>query len=122
MKDLDIRRVKVILLVQVVVTLISAVVALFFGALAGISALLGGLITTLSNLLFAFWVFGRYRAQDPGKLVYRMYGAELLKLLSIVLMFAAVFAWVKPLNIVALFGAFLVVQILPPLVAHRFSG
>ena len=71
----------------------------------------------LQGALFAVWVFGRYQAQDPGKLLFRFYGAELLKLLLIALAFVLVFVWVKPVNLIALFGTFLLVQVLPPMLA-----
>lgn len=118
-ENLDRRRAKRILLIQVVMTLAAALVALAFGRLDGLSALLGGAIATLANALFAVWVFGRYQAQDPGKLLFRFYGAELVKLLFIALAFAVVFAWVKPVSLIALFGAFLLVQVLPPMLAQE---
>jgi len=118
MQNLDIRRAKRILMIQVVLTLVLAGAAALYDGAAGVSALLGGVITTLANGLFAVVVFGRYRAQDAGKLVFRFYGAELLKLGFVVLMFAATFFWVAPLNLLALFGAFFTVQVLPPLLAH----
>ena len=119
MPHLDRRRARVILVLQVVVTLVVATGALFFGAEAAWSALGGGLIALLGNAAFAFWVFGAYRAQEPGKLLTRFYGAELLKLLLIATLFAATFLWVRPLNVVALFVAFFLVQVLSPLLAHR---
>ena len=119
MRNLDIRRAKRILVIQVVLTLLLAGAAWLHDVHAAQSALLGGTITTVANGLFALVVFGRYRAQDPGKLVFRFYGAELLKLGFVVAMFAASFAWVAPLNLVTLFGAFFLVQVLPPLLAHR---
>jgi ATP synthase protein I len=118
MQNLDIRRAKRILMIQVVLTLVLAGGAALYDSAAGLSALLGGVITTVANGLFAVVVFGRYRAQDAGKLVFRFYGAELLKLGFVVLMFAATFFWVAPLNLLALFGAFFMVQVLPPLLAH----
>ncbi len=117
-QNLDVRRAKRILLIQTAVTLAVGVAASIFSWLAGLSALLGGAIATFANALFAAWVFGRYQAQEPGNLVFRFYGAELFKLLFIALAFAMVFVWVKPVNLVALFGAFLLVQVLPPMLAR----
>jgi ATP synthase protein I len=122
MHNLDARRAKRILVTQAVCTLLVAGAATAYSLLAGFSALLGGVTATAANALFAAWVFGRYQAQEPGKLVARFYGAELLKLLFIALAFAAAFIWVKPLSVLALFGAFLVVQVLPPLLANRVAG
>jgi ATP synthase protein I len=119
MQNLDITRAKRILIIQVVLTLVLAGVAALYESTAGLSALIGGGITTVANGLFALMVFGRYRAQEASRLVFRFYGAELLKLGFVVLMFALTFIWVAPLNLVALFGAFFLVQVLPPLLAHR---
>jgi ATP synthase protein I len=124
MQNLDVRRATRILLIQVVLTLLLAGAATLYDQVAGLSALLGGAITTVATGLFAVVVFGRYRAQEAGKLVFRFYGAELLKLAFVVLMFAATFVWVGPaaLNLVTLFGAFFLVQVLPPLLAHGSDG
>ena len=102
--------------------MLAAAVALYLSRTAGISALIGGATATVANAVFAIGVFARYRAQEPGKLVARFYGAELLKLLIVALAFGVVFAWVKPLHIVALFSAFLVVQIVPPMLVNRVAG
>ncbi len=118
MQNLDIRRAKRILIYQSVLTLVLAGAAVLYDSAAGVSALLGGVITTAGNALFAVVMFGRYRAQDAGKLVFKFYGAELLKLGFVVAMFAVTFVWVAPLNVWALFGAFFMVQVLPPLLAH----
>jgi ATP synthase protein I len=114
-RNLDVRRARRILLIQAGATLTVALLALIFGRPAGLSALLGGATATLGNALFAAWVFGRYRAQNPGNLVFRFYGAELFKLLFIAVAFAIVFVWFKPVSLVALFGAYLLVQVMPPM-------
>lgn len=121
MQNLDIRRAKRILIVQVVLTLILAGAATLYDGVTGLSALLGGAITTLANGLFAVAIFGRYRAQDAGKLVFRFYGAELLKLGLVMVMFAVTFIWLAPLNVWALFGAFFLVQVLPPMLAQMLT-
>lgn len=122
MHNLDARRAKRILLTQAAATLLLAAAATAYSLAAGMSALLGGLIATVANALFAVAVFGRYEAQEPGRLVARFYGAELLKLLVTALAFAAAFVWLEQLNVVALLGAFLLVQVLPPLLANRVAG
>ena len=119
--NLDARRAKRILLTQALIASLTVFVAFAFGWTVGVSALLGGGTAVLANVLFAARVFGRYEARNPASLVARLYGAELFKLLFIVLVFAAAFTWIKPLNIVALFGAFLVVQVLPLLLANRVA-
>ena len=122
MRQPDQRRIRLILLLQLLITLVVTLAALVAGMNAALSALLGGAIAALGNILFALWVFGPYRAQEPGNLLARFYGAEMLKLVLIALLFAVTFVWVKPLNVVALFGTFFLVQVLSPLLAHRFDN
>ena len=120
MQPLDQHRVKRLLLVQLVMSLLLVAGASLFGGNAALSAGLGGLASLLPSALFAVGVFAPYRAEEAGKLVGRFYLAELGKLLLTVLIFLAVFIWVKPVNVVALFTAFFVVQVLSPILAHRF--
>ena len=108
-------------MIQLLLALLITAGVFAFKPAAALSALLGGATVVVANAFFAFWIFGRYRAQDPSRLVMRFYGGELLKLVLIALMFGAAFLWVKPLNPVALFVAFFVVQVFAPLLAHRFS-
>jgi ATP synthase protein I len=122
MQNLDALRAKRILVAQLVATLVVTLVGLTFGPRVGLFALLGGATATIANALFAFWVFGRYRAAEPGKLVSQFYGGELLKLAFIAAAFAAAVIWLDPLSPLALFGAFFVVQVLPPLLANRIAG
>ena len=102
------------------------IVALIAIAAIGVVSLFGDnirkLFATSANALFAYWVFGRYRAAEPGKLAAQFYGAELLKLAFIALAFAVVIIGSDPLSPLALFGAFFVVQVLPPLLANRIAG
>ena len=81
------------------------------------SALAGGLISALGNGFAAARIFVPYRAQEPEKLVGRFYGAEVGKLVLTGLLFAAAILWIEPLSVGALFGGFLVIQMIPILVA-----
>ncbi|WP_078121832.1 ATP synthase subunit I [Thiosocius teredinicola] len=122
MQNLDAHRARRILVAQAVATIIVTLVGLLFGLRAGFFALLGGATATIANALFAYWVFGRYRAGEPGKLVSQFYGGEFIKLAFIAAVFAVVIIWFDPLSPLALFGAFFVVQVLPPLLANRIAG
>ena len=106
---------------QVLLTILFALGLALMGKTYAYSALLGGGIATVANGLFAFWVFQPYRAQQPGHVVARMYGAELAKFAFVVLAFVGVFLWVDPLSAGALFGCFLVVHLVPALTAARAS-
>ncbi|WP_428606557.1 ATP synthase subunit I [Sedimenticola sp.] len=101
-------------LAQLVTTLTAALLLLMVaGGVYAYSGLAGGLIATLANAFFALRIFVRYAAQEPGKLLARFYGAEILKLVLTGLLFAGVILWIKPLSVGALFGIFLLVQLMP---------
>ena len=122
MHNLDARRAKRILIAQAFATLVVTLVGLIFGLREALFAFIGGAIAVTANALFAYWVFGRYSASEPGRLVGQFYGGEILKLAFVVMAFAAVIILLDPLSPLALFGAFFVVQVLPPLLANRIAG
>lgn len=108
------------MLFQTVVMLLATGVALVFGWTLAVSVFVGGLASLLPNAVFAWQVFAPYRAQQPGQLVVRFYAAELVKLLFTALIFVAAFLWLTPINVAALFIAFFVVQVISPLLAHKY--
>lgn len=113
MQDLDARRAKRILFAQLIAALIAALAGLVYSPAAGASALLGGMTAAAGNAVFAMRVFGRYRAQNPGRLLAGFYGAELMKLVFVACAFAAIVLLLENIEPIALFGSFLIVQILP---------
>jgi ATP synthase protein I len=122
MQNLDAARAKRILIAQAVTTLILTLVGLLVGPRAGMFALIGGATATLANGLFAWFALGRYDAGEPGRIVGQFYAGEFLKLGFVVAVFAASIVWLEPFSPVAFFGAFFVVQVLPPMLANRLAG
>lgn len=122
MRDPDVRRARNIVVAQAAATLLIALVGAAFGAWTALIALLGGATATIANALFAYWVFGRYRADEPGRLTGQFYGGEFLKLGFVATVFAVVIIWLKPFSPLAFFGAFLLVQVVPPMLANRLAG
>ena len=118
----DIRRAKKILVAQAVAALIVALVASVFGVWTGLTALIGGVTAAAANALLAAWVFGQYRAGEPGRLTGQFYGGEFLKIGFIIAVFAAAISWLDPFSPVAFFGAFFLVYVIPPLLANRLAG
>lgn len=110
-----------LVIAQLAVTIIASLLLIFPGWIYAWSGLIGGLIATATNALFALRVFVNYRAQEPVALLRRFYGAELQKLILAAMLFAAAIIWVKPLSAGALFGVYLLVQIAPVLVVHRLD-
>ena len=119
MRRSDEQLIRKALLAQALLTLVLAAALLAVGRVESISGLIGGFIATVANAIFAFWVFGPYRAQQTGKLVAQLYGAELIKLLVVALAFIGVFSWVRPVSAPALFGCFVAVHLVSAVAAAR---
>lgn len=122
MQNLDARRAKRILVAQVLATIVVTLVGLWFGLREAAFAFIGGATAAAANALFAYWVFGRYQASEPGKLLSQFYGGEALKLALIAIGLAGAAALMEPVQPLALFGAFFVVYVIPPLLANRIAG
>jgi ATP synthase protein I len=110
---------KRVLKLQMILGLASVAFALLFGASVAISVLVGAGSCLVANVLFTALVFRGYRAQEPGRLVMRMYGAELAKMGLILGLFTVAFVTLEDLNLPALLGAYLAVQVAPILIAAQ---
>ncbi len=93
-----------------------ALALLLFNQLYAWSGLIGGLISASTNGLTARKVFLPYRAQNPGEVLARFYGAEFWKLLLTGILFAVVLISVEPLSFGALLGCYLFVQLVVPII------
>lgn len=101
-----------VLVVQlIVVLLLAAALWQWRGAVAGYSGLCGGLIAWLPNVYFAHKAFRFSGARAAQAIVRSFYAGEAGKLVLTAVLFALVFAGVKPLDALALFGAFLLTQL-----------
>jgi len=91
--------------------LAAAGIALGHGVEAAYSVLLGGLIALICDYCFARRVFRRYPNRSPVEAAALMLRAEIVRLVLAVLMFAAVFAFIMALNVVALLAGFVLVKV-----------
>lgn len=83
---------------------------LLLGVVTGYSLLLGGLISAIPNAYFTYKVFSCTGAQQHRQVARNFYRGEAGKFLLTALFFALVFGLVKPLEPLALFAGFLLVQ------------
>jgi ATP synthase protein I len=104
---------------QGIMTAIMLLVAAPFGSASLLSAAVGGAACLLANLAAAFWVFRRYRAQQPGALVLRFYGAEIVKITLILTLFAIAYVAFESLILPIVLGSYLIVQTVPALIPDR---
>ncbi len=93
-----------------VVILISLVLLVWQGWAAGYSGLLGGVIAWLPNLYFAQKAFRYSGARAARDILKSFYAGEAGKFVLTAVLFALVFAGVKPLNAPTLFGVFILTQ------------
>jgi ATP synthase protein I len=84
-----------IVLAQLAAALVvAAAIGGLWGARAGYSALVGGLISTVTSLYFALHVFG-VRASAARVVVRSFYTAEVVKMAITALLFLAAVVWLK---------------------------
>ena len=80
---------------QLLITLLVALLALAGkGLTAGLSALLGGLVSVIPNAYFATQLFSHHGAQAAKKIVRGFYKGEAAKLFLTMILFALVFKFV----------------------------
>lgn len=114
-----------VLLTQLAVLLLAAAVLYATrGAVSGYSGLCGGLIAWLPNVYFAHKAFRFSGARAAQAIVRSFYAGEAGKLILTAVLFALTFAGVKPLDALAVFGVFLLTQLVnwfsPLLMKIRF--
>jgi ATP synthase protein I len=109
-----------IFVAQLTVLIIVSVALLLVDTTSAYSALLGGLIAIVPNAYFARWAFRYTGAQAVVEVARSFYRGEAGKFLLTALLFAAVFALVKPLNAVIVFLAYIVLIALNWMLALRY--
>lgn len=115
-----------VLLTQLVVLLLAAVVLWQWrGAVSGYSGLCGGLIAWLPNMYFAHKAFRFSGARAAQAIVRSFYAGEAGKLILTAALFTLTFVGVKPLDALAVFGVFFLIQLVnwfsPLLMRTRLS-
>jgi len=122
MRQPDALQAKRVLVLQLIVTLVAVPIGLLFGQSVALSVLIGAGVCLLANASFALWVFRGYRAQEPGRLLIRFYGAEMGKIAMILCLFTVSFVTIEGLHLPALLIAYLVVQAMPPVIVGQFEA
>ncbi|MFC3679384.1 ATP synthase subunit I [Bacterioplanoides pacificum] len=100
-----------VMLVQLALTAAAALIAWLHSDVAAGSALLGGLTCAVPNAYFLWRAFRYSGARSADKVVQSIYQGEAWKFLLTALCFAVIFVRVEPLNVPALFIAFMTVQL-----------
>ena len=90
-----------------------ALLVWFFDKTLAISALAGGMTACMANGYFAWKVFGRQQEASENQILSTCYKAEVGKIILTVSMFVVVFNLIKPLNVIALMSAYLLITMIP---------
>jgi ATP synthase protein I len=104
------------ILAQLLATMLLSAALFAYDYTAAYSALTGGLIATLANALFALKVFRVKSEATPEVLLTAFYVGEISKFILTGTMFVIVFVLIKPLNVVALLGMYLLIHMTPAMV------
>jgi ATP synthase protein I len=104
---------------QAILTLVATLAAMPFGSMPALSVLIGGGACLVANAVVVRWVFRDYRAQAPEALAMWLYGAEVVKIALLLGLFGAAFATIDGLHLQFLLGSYLLIQIVPPIVAAQ---
>ncbi|MGI0118608.1 F0F1 ATP synthase subunit I [Zooshikella sp. RANM57] len=99
-----------VIIIQLLITVLAALVLWLHSTVVAYSALLGGLASLLPNAYLVSNAFAYSGARAAQKIARSFYKGEAGKLILTAIIFALVFIFVKPLNVFALFGIFIVVQ------------
>lgn len=100
-----------IVVLQLILTLICGALAWIHSDVAAYSALLGGLTCALPNAYFIWRSFRYSGARMATQVLKSFYQAESWKFVLTALCFGVIFQRVEPLNVLALFAAFVTVQL-----------
>ncbi len=101
-----------IIVTQTIATLLAALSTfVLLDGITGYSVLLGGMVSTLPNAYFAIKAFRYSGARQMPQVLKSFYAGESGKMIITAVMFALVFAGVKPLNEVAVIISYILILI-----------
>jgi len=108
-----------VLFFQGTLTIVASVAAMPLGLPSALSVLVGGAVCLAASAAVVPMLFRDYRAQAPGTLVSRFYGAEAVKIALLIGLFAAAFATIDGLHLPLVLVSYFAVQVLPPIIAAQ---
>ena len=81
------------------------------GWIAAYSAWLGGLVALIPNVYFTYKAFQYYGARSVGVIVQSFWAGQIGKFILTAVFFAVLFLGVKPLDVLAVFVGYIMVQL-----------
>ena len=114
-------QIKRIVLIQFTASLVAGFLGWIVEQSLAPSILAGALIASSTNAYFAWKVFSKQKEVKSSEILSTYYGAEVGKIILTVMLFVAAFNALKPLNVVALMCAYLLITIIPVLASFYFN-
>ncbi len=114
-----------LMLAQLLVVVGLPVICLTVDTVTAYSALIGALTCFVPNLYFVYRTFKYRGARSAKKILRSFYAGESIKLLLTAVFFGLTFALVQPVNVLAVFIGFILVQAvswLTPWLSFRRTG
>jgi ATP synthase protein I len=108
-------QIKTLILLQFAFSLCISLCALLISQSLAVSLLTGGMIASLANGYFAWKVFAKQQETESAQILSTYYGAEVGKIILTVMLFVFAISVIKPLNVIALMGAYLLITMIPGL-------
>jgi ATP synthase protein I len=99
--------------IQFMVSVVLALVLLAVAKNYALSALAGGLTASLAQVWFAWRVFSLQQETEPNQILGTVYRAEIGKISLTITLFIVAIVLIRPLNMVALMGSYLLVTLIP---------
>lgn len=98
---------------EAAVTVVTAVILFIsIDVIAAYSAILGGLVFIVPNWLFTGIVFRQVTGDSARMILRRFFVGEAIKIFGTILLFAACFILVEPVNVISLFATFMVMMVI----------
>ena len=111
-----------IFVIQIILLVLVPAALLLVDWTVAKSSLIGGAIAVGSNWFFARWAFRYAGARAARQVAHSFYVGETGKFLLTVIMFAASFAVIRPLNAVSIFSTYLFMVLVNGVLSAWFCG
>jgi len=102
-----------LVLLQFAFSFFISLCALVISQSLAVSLLAGGMIASLANGYFAWKVFAKQQETESAQILSTYYRAEVGKIILTVMLFVFVISVIRPLNVIALMGAYLLITMIP---------
>lgn len=111
-----------IFVIQIILLVLLSTALLLVDRTVAKSSLIGGSIAIGSNWYFARWAFRYAGAKAARQVAHSFYVGETGKFLLTVVLFAASFAVIRPLNTVSIFSTYLLMVLVNGVLSAWFCG